>query len=139
MLKMRRFIILTSKSNKYMNQIKRIVKEAFFKVNIIYVEDYLKNNDLIKESDLVYILCANYYLVRRIKHISHLINNQYFEKCLSKKDVQNLLKVHHILVPNIFYDFQENAFFKENNHEGMVKKLSTIEEYDELINQCSDF
>ncbi len=136
---MQRFIILTSKNNKYMNHINQIVKDAFFKVNIIYVEDYLEHNDLIKESDLVYILCANYHLVRKIKHISHLINQQFFKKLLNKKDVQNFLKEHHILAPNIFYNYQENAFFKENNHEGIVQKLSTIEEYKQLRSQCPDF
>lgn len=136
---MKRFIILTSKTNKFKNQINKIVKDAFFKVNIIYVEDYLENNALIKESDLVYILCANYHLVRKIKHTSHLINQQFFKKMLNKKDVQYFLKEHHILAPNIFYDYQENAFFKENNHEGIVQKLSTVEEYKQLRSQCPDF
>lgn len=138
---MSRFIILTSYKNKYNDHINRILNESIRKIELFYLEDINNNNVLFNKDDFIYILSSNYKLIAdaifKIKDYN-IINKRFFNKGLSKLDTQLLISSY-IDIPKIVTKFENNIlYYKENRHEGLVLKINTLDEYNN-INRNIDY
>lgn len=107
-----KLVIITSKSNKYEGQIDKIINEASFIVNKIYIEDnYDCPNDII------------YSFINLNKITNSVINYNFYLNYKDKKEVQILLSTK-INTPKILNKVHTKAYLKENKHEGEVKLIS---------------
>ena len=112
MLKMKNNLtILTSKSNKYEGQIDKIINQASFKVNKVYIEDNYSYDDSII-----------YSFTNVNKITKNVINYKFYLNYKDKKQIQIALS-NKIYTPNILNKVETIAYLKENKHEGVVRKV----------------
>ena len=107
--------ILTSKSNKYEGQIDKIINQASFKVNKVYIEDNFSYDDSII-----------YSFANVTKITKNIINYKFYLNYKDKKQIQIALS-NKIFTPNILNKVETIAYLKENKHEGVVRKVKKNE------------
>ncbi len=116
MLKMKNNLtILTSKSNKYEGQIDKIINQASFKVNKVYIEDNFSYDDSII-----------YSFTNVNKITKNVINYKFYLNYKDKKQIQIALS-NKIYTPTIINKVKTIAYLKENKHEGVVRKVKKNE------------
>lgn len=127
--------ILTSKDNKYVDHIKKIINQADYEIKVIDELNILS----LKEDDIVYSLITN-NLTLDIYKFNYLINKEFYSKKLNKKDIQIMLIENNVNTPKILKKVNVYpVYFKENKHEGFVKMLNNEEELFSLTKQINDF
>ena len=119
MLKMKNNLtILTSKSNKYEGQIDKIINQASFKVNKVYIEDNFSYDDSI------------IYSFANVTKISkNIINYKFYLNYKDKKQIQIELS-NKIFTPKLLNKVETIAYLKENKHEGVVKLVEKNQNID---------
>lgn len=122
------FIIIASKKGKYFKQIDKLINESLIEAKSYYIEDLLISDIKFNSDDLLYFMCSNYsliksYLLTRIID-AEIINKTFLLKEKTKKDVQLILSEKSINTPKLLNDINDKFFYlKENNHEGLSKKI----------------
>ena len=161
---MEKFKIITSKTNIYTEQVKKLKEESKLQTEVINIEDLIsdESTSLDFENSIIYFLCCNSPLVpTAIKKLEsyncYIINKQYLTKDHLKLDVQILLDKNNINVPKTYAienikNIKFLIFCKENRHEGIIiqvynkitltrffEKFNTKEFYlEETINNNKD-
>ena len=107
--------ILTSKSNKYEGQIDKIINQASFNVNKVYIEDNFSYDD-----SIIY----SFSDVNKIT--KNIINYKFYLNYKDKRQIQIALS-NKIFTPNILNKVETIAYLKENKHEGVVRKVKKNE------------
>ena len=107
--------ILTSKSNKYEGQIDKIINQASFKVNKVYIEDNFSYDDSII-----------YSFANVTKITKNIINYKFYLNYKDKKQIQIELS-NKIFTPKLLNKVETIAYLKENKHEGVVRKVKKNE------------
>ena len=110
--------ILTSKSNKYEGQIDKIINQASFKVNKVYIEDNFSYDDSII-----------YSFANVTKITKNIINYKFYLNYIDKKQIQIELS-NKIFTPKLLNKVETIAYLKENKHEGVVKLVEKNQNID---------
>ena len=110
--------ILTSKSNKYEGQIDKIINQASFKVNKVYIEDNFSYDDSII-----------YSFANVTKITKNIINYKFYLNYKDKKQIQIELS-NKIFTPKLLNKVETIAYLKENKHEGVVKLVEKNQNID---------
>ena len=133
---MNKCIIFLSRKENYLGSAIKIKNSTKMKIEIIYIEDFIKNNENINdiENSIVYFLCNSFLIKELIIKISKLncyvFNEKFFEKNYTKYEIQKILINNKITVPNII-DYKEikqikyPVFCKENKHAGIIFQAYT--------------
>lgn len=120
---MNKLLLITSKQNKYVDQINKIIKESLFESRLTFKEDNFNCED--------YII----YLFTKLDEVNeNVINYKFYQNYKSKLEVQQLLKNNNISTPKIVDKITSYVYLKENKHEGSVKLINN---YDQI--NVSDF
>lgn len=146
---MNKSIIFLSRKENYWKSAEKIKNHTNLKVDIIYIEDFMKNRNKngILEDSIIYFLC-NSILIKKIVNISnttnsYVFNKKFFEKNYTKLEIQKILINNKIAVPKLFScnNFKElkyPVFCKENKHAGIIFKAytsNTIERFFERFDK----
>ena len=146
---MKNFYIFASIKNIYTGQVKKLKEESKLETKVVYIEEFVEKREdyTISSEDIIYFLCCNSPLVPEAINLLEpcnctIINRTYLENNYKKGDIQNLLKVNNVLIPEIFVG--ENIeklrfpiFCKENRHEGIIFQAYnkiTLERFFEKFN-----
>lgn len=135
--------IILSKTENYLNSAIKIKSSAKIKVNIIWIEEFMMQEEKEKrlENSILYFLC-NTPLVKELVDLlentnCYIFNEEFLKKNDTKLEIQEMLIKNQIDTPKIITDYKEKGikipiFCKENSHAGMVFQAytkSTIEEF----------
>ena len=123
--------ILINKNNKYTDHINKIINQSDYKIDVIDEKDILLLND----NDVIYSLITN-NLNLNIDRFTNFINKDFYIKKINKKNIQMLLLNNNINTPKILNKIKNYPIYlKENQHEGLVKKIyNEIELFDYTSN-----
>lgn len=129
---MNKCIIFLSKKENYIKSAVKIKKQANFPVEILYVEDYVKNKNIIKNS-IIYFLCNSYLIkdiINKKLYNCYIYNKNFFKYNYEKLEMQLLLKSKNIKIPELISKehidkINSPVFCKENKHGGIVLKTYT--------------
>jgi hypothetical protein len=93
--------IIISKNNKFNKQVDKIVNQAPYDINVLYIEDVIT----IDMNSINYVLIPNHFDINdELLETYNIINKKYFINKYSKKDVQIILNNNNILTPEILTD-----------------------------------
>ena len=111
-------------SCKYKEHINKIISSANFDIEVISIENISK-----LDKHLSYCICNSPLINNLINEDVNLINKDFYALNKSKKDIQLLLENSNIFVPKITTTPDcFPLYFKENRHEGIVKKVNSLNE-----------
>ncbi len=130
--------LFISREENFIGSALKIKRESPIKTEIIYIEDYIKNDDIfnINDNDIIYFL-SNVKLIPKIIEKLSLINcfifnKDFLENCYLKDEVQKILYENEINIPEIIplEKIERDSFplfCKEKKHTGI-----TFQTYNEI-------
>ena len=127
--------ILINKNNKYTDHINKIINQSDYEINVIDEKDILLLND----NDVIYSLITN-NLNLNIDRFTNFINKDFYIKKINKKNIQMLLFNNNINTPKILNKIKNYPIYlKENQHEGLVKKINNEIELFDYTSNLKDY
>ena len=129
------------------NSAKKIKDESSIETEIIYIEDFIKENkiDTIEDSDIIHFSCNSklvYEILDKIKDKSCFIfNKEFLLKKYSKLDLQNEIMKIGIRVPKIYKEINKikyPVFCKENHHAGLILQVHSPGTLQRILERFSD-
>lgn len=144
---MRKLKIFISHAEISFNSAKKIKDESSIETEIIYIEDFIKENkiDTIEDSDIIHFSCNSklvYEILDKIKDKSCFIfNKEFLLKKYSKLDLQNEIMKIGIRVPKIYKEINKikyPVFCKENNHAGLILQVHSPGTLQRILERFSD-
>ena len=140
---MRKLKIFISHAEISFNSAKKIKDESLIETEIIYIEDFIKENkiDTIEDSDIIHFSCNSklvYEILDKIKDKSCFIfNKEFLLKKYSKLDLQNEIMKIGIRVPKIYKEINP-VFCKENHHAGLILQVHSPGTLQRILERFSD-
>lgn len=144
---MRKLKIFISHAEISFNSAKKIKDESSIETEIIYIEDFIKENkiDTIEDSDIIHFSCNSklvYEILDKIKNKSCFIfNKEFLLKKYSKLDLQNEIMKIGIRVPKIYKEINKikyPVFCKENHHAGLILQVHSPGTLQRILERFSD-
>lgn len=144
---MRKLKIFISHAEISFNSAKKIKDESSIETEIIYIEDFIKENkiDTIEDSDIIHFSCNSklvYEILDKIKDKSCFIfNKEFLLKKYSKLDLQNEIMKIGIRVPKIYKEINKikyPVFCKENHHAGLILQVHSPGTLQRILERFSD-
>lgn len=144
---MRKLKIFISHAEISFNSAKKIKDESSIETEIIYIEDFIKENkiDTIEDSDIIHFSCNSklvYEILDKIKDKSCFIfNKEFLLKKYSKLDLQNEIMEIGIRVPKIYKEINKikyPVFCKENHHAGLILQVHSPGTLQRILERFSD-
>lgn len=144
---MRKLKIFISHAEISFNSAKKIKDESSIETEIIYIEDFIKENkiDTIEDSDIIHFSCNSklvYEILDKIKVKSCFIfNKEFLLKKYSKLDLQNEIMKIGIRVPKIYKEINKikyPVFCKENHHAGLILQVHSPGTLQRILERFSD-
>lgn len=144
---MRKLKIFISHAEISFNSAKKIKDESLIETEIIYIEDFIKENkiDTIEDSDIIHFSCNSklvYEILDKIKDKSCFIfNKEFLLKKYSKLDLQNEIMKIGIRVPKIYKEINKikyPVFCKENHHAGLILQVHSPGTLQRILERFSD-
>ena len=144
---MRKLKIFISHAEISFNSAKKIKDESSIETEIIYIEDFIKENkiDTIEDSDIIHFSCNSklvYEILDKIKDKSCFIfNKEFLLKKYSKLDLQNEIMKIGIRVPKIYKEINKikyPVFCKENHHAGLILQVHSPGTLQRRLERFSD-
>lgn len=139
-------IFISHNENSYDAAVK-IKEESLHDCQIIYIEDFVKENDYstIKNTDIIHFSCNSnliYVVMNNINNVNCFIFNKTFLlKKYSKLNLQLKLKNAGINTPKIYNNLQDvefPVFCKENKHTGIVFEAFTTTTLKKLFSKFNE-
>lgn len=144
---MRKLKIFISHAEISFNSAKKIKDESSIETEIIYIEDFIKENkiDTIEDNDIIHFSCNSklvYEILDKIKDKSCFIfNKEFLLKKYSKLDLQNEIMKIGIRVPKIYKEINKikyPVFCKENHHAGLILQVHSPGTLQRILERFSD-
>lgn len=147
---MNNLIIFLSKNESFIGSANKIKEESLVNTQIIYMEDFISHKSLydIDKTDIVYFLTNEKLILQVIdvleKISCYIYNKEFLKKGHSKDEVQKILKINNINVPDIVLidEIKKDSFplfCKQKKHTGITFQTYnkfTLTSFFEKFNQA---